>query len=127
VGHIINLAVFVESVVNHHLYLLRETRRIEDHHYLSLEKAGVIPKIPFAFKDDVLSKRLAIGRLRQLVKLRNQAVHYKETSARSVGPTVEDLLGIWEEIAQLLVFAGVEPTPDEFNKEVARFVDNWVE
>lgn len=127
VGHIVNLAACVESVVNRHLFLLKESGQLEMHHYTGLDRTGVLPKTLFAFKEEILGKRLPISRLKYLYRLRNQAVHFKASSADSIKPTVEDLLETWRDIGQLFELVEGEPTQQRIN-ELAQWVsDKWFE
>ncbi len=125
VGHIINLSACVESVINRHLFFLKESGKLENHHYSSLDRTEVIPKILFAFKDEILSKQLSISCLKRLFRLRNQAVHFKASSARSIKPTVEELLGIWREVARLLEFVEGEPTQQQVNELADAVASKW--
>lgn len=127
VGHVINLAACVESVINRHLFLLKESGKLEEHHYANLDRAGVIPKILFAFKEEILSRKLPISRLQYLFRLRNQAVHFKASSAKSVKPTVEDLLGTWHEVAQLFELVEGEPAKQDIEELVNRVSAKWFE
>jgi hypothetical protein len=97
-GHIIDLAACVETVINRHLFLLREASKLENHLYASLDRAEVIPKILFAFKNEIESKVLPTSRLVNLFRLRNQAVHFKASNIDLIKPTIEELLGIWKEV-----------------------------
>ena len=85
----------------------------------------MIPKILFAFKDEILSKQLPISRLKHLFRLRNQAVHFKASSAKSIRPTVEELLGIWREVAQLLELVEGEPTQQQTNELAGVVAGKW--
>lgn len=116
VGHVINLAAFVELVMNKHLHSLLEAGYIENHHFDNLEKAGAISKILFAFEEDIHSKRLQVSRLKHLFRLRNKAVHYKASSTKTVRVTVEELIGIWREIGDLLVATADTQLQEQFNK-----------
>ena len=125
VGHIINLAACVESVINRHLFFMREAGTLESHLYTSLDRTEVIPKILFAFKAEIQSKQLSTSRLVHLFRLRNQAVHFKASSAESIKPTVEELLGIWQEMGLLLALVDGTPTRQELNNLVNRVANVW--
>lgn len=124
-GHVINLSACVESVVNRHLFFLRESGKLEGHLYASLDRTEVIPKVLFTFKDEVLSKQLLIGNLKHLFRLRNHAVHFKASRAKSIRPTAEELLGIWREVAQLLELVEGEPTQQQINELVNAVTGKW--
>ena len=125
IGHIIDLAACVETVVNRHLFLLRESGKLEDHLFAGLDRAEVIPKILFAFKDEIQSKRLPTSRLVNLFKRRNQAVHFKASSTESVQPTVEELLGIWREAGQLFDIMEGTPTRQEISDLADGVASKW--
>ena len=126
-GHVINLAVCVESVVNRHLFLLKESGQLENHHYTSLDRTEVLPKVLFAFKEEILGKKLPISRLKYLYKLRNQAVHFKASSAHSIEPTVEDLLETWRDVGQLFALVEGEPSQQQISQLAQRVSDRWFE
>jgi len=125
IGHIIGLSACVESVVNRHLFLLTESGQLEPHHYASLDRTEVIPKVLFAFKDEVLSKQLPISNLKRLFRLRNQAVHFKASTARSIKPTVERLLCIWSEVGQLFELVEGEPTQQLVSELAHAVASKW--
>lgn len=124
-GHVIDLAACVESAVNRHLFYLRESGLLEDHLYASLDRTEVIPKILFAFKSEVQSKKLPTGRLVNLFRLRNQAVHFKASSAESIKLTVEDLLGIWHDVGLLLELVEGRPTQQEIGDLANSIARKW--
>ncbi|HKZ03803.1 MAG TPA: hypothetical protein VJ180_16285 [Pyrinomonadaceae bacterium] len=125
VGHVINLAACVETVINRHLFLQRESGKLENHLFSSLDRTEVIPKILFALKDEVQTHRLPTSRLVHLIRLRNQAVHFKASSAEPIGPTVEELLGIWKDVGQLLELVKGSPTRQDLNRLVKLVQAKW--
>ena len=50
VGHVIDLSACVESVINRHLFLLRESDLLDPSVFSSLDRTEVMPKLLFAFK-----------------------------------------------------------------------------
>lgn len=127
VGHVIDLSACVESVINRHLFLLRESDLLDPSVFSSLDRTEVMPKLLFAFKDEFLSKSLRVDRLRNLFRLRNQAVHFKASSASSVQPTVEELLGIWDQLKKVLDLIEGVPTPQYVSELADRVTDKWFE
>jgi len=127
VGHIINLAACVETVINRHLYHLRESGKLENHLYNSLDKAELLPKVLFAFKDEILSRKMSVSRLRHLVTLRNNAVHYKEASVDAVTPSGEELLGIWHEVSDLFGRIEGEPPREQVELWSKEFENKWLQ
>lgn len=126
-AHIISLAACVESVINRHLFLLAESGKIEYPLYASLDKTEVIPKVLFAFKEQVVSKQLPISNIRHLFRLRNKAVHFKAATAQAVGPTVERLLCIWREVGQLFALVEGEPTEQQVDGLSGAIAQKWFE
>ncbi len=126
IGHVINLSACVESVVNRHLFQLREVGELDTHYYISLDKAEVLPKVLFAFKEEIMSGRLTTSRLRHLISLRNNAVHFKASSVDEVAPTAEELLGIWREVGQLFGLIDGEPTLEQINQRANEFESKWL-
>ena len=127
VGHVITLVACMETVVNRHLFHLRESGQLDSHHYASLDRVELLPKILFAFKEQVSTKRLSTSNLKYLISLRNNAVHFKETSIDSIAPTAEELLRIWREVGQLFSFIEGEPTQTEVGGYADEFLRQWVE
>jgi glycerophosphoryl diester phosphodiesterase len=104
---------------------MREAGTLESHFYTNLDRTEVIPKILFAFKAEIQSKQLATSRLVHLFRLRNQAVHFKASSTESLKPTVEELLGIWQEMGPLLELVNGAPTRQELTNLVNRVASTW--
>jgi hypothetical protein len=125
-GCVIDLAACVEAVINRHLFYMRESGRLEDHLYASLDRTEVVPKILFAFKDEVQSGKLPTGRIVNLFRLRNQAVHFKASTANSMSLTPKDLLDIWREVGQLLEFVEGRPTQIELCNLADEVKTKWV-
>jgi hypothetical protein len=127
VGYIINLSACVETVINRHLFHLRESGTLENHLYNSMDKAGILPKVLFAFKDEILSGKISVARLRYLVTLRNNAVHYREASVDAVTPSSEELLGIWREVSDLFGLIEGEPSMEQVELWSKEFEHKWLQ
>lgn len=76
IGHVVNLAAFIETLSNHKLYYLCASKKMDEKYYSSMERVEVLPKIMFLFKAEILSGQLNIGGIKYLFKMRNHAVHY---------------------------------------------------
>ena len=94
VGHIINLTVCLEGSLNRHLFFLRESQQLANEHYESIDRSELMPKLLFCFKEQIFAKTLHINRIKQLVSMRNRAVHYRVDSPEALQPSVEDLMDI---------------------------------
>jgi hypothetical protein len=127
VPHVILLAACMETVVNRHLFHLQEAGQLEQHLYQSLDRAEMLPKIMFAFKEEITTGKLRTTNIKHLITLRNHAVHFKESSINAIEPTSEDLLRIWREVAQLFSFIEGDPTAQEVLTLAAEFIRDWLE
>ncbi|MCG3120036.1 MAG: hypothetical protein ALAOOOJD_02613 [bacterium] len=129
IGHIINLSACIEAVINRKLYFLRESNKLDNHHYISLDRTELMPKILFIFKEEIFTKNLFTTRLKHLITLRNEAVHYKESSITGEKlntVTPEELLGIWGEVATLFELVEGLPTKDFMIDLINEFRDKWL-
>jgi hypothetical protein len=126
VGHVINLGTCIETVINRHLFLLRESGKLANDHYLMLDRTEVLPKVLYCFKEQIDQKKLHISRLKYLVSLRNQAVHFRTSSADVLIPTCQDLLGVWQEVGTLFGLAEGEPTKNEMDSFIKEFKSKWI-
>lgn len=135
IGHIINLAAFIETLSNHKLYYLCVSGTMDEKYYNSMERVEVLPKIMFLFKAEILSGKLNIGGIKYLFKMRNHAVHYKGTSNGVLTPSIEELLNIWREIDSLLEFTRVDlgmeemrvPLKNRFGDYVNKIKTQWLD
>lgn len=126
VGYAVNLTVCLESILNRHLFLLRESDELSPDHFRSVDRAELMPKLLFCFKEQILSKRLHISSIKQLVSLRNKAVHYRVDDFESLSLSVENMLCIWRELGGILAQTTGEPTKADIDAQANRFIDRWV-
>ncbi|MBI9073472.1 MAG: hypothetical protein JEY94_17855 [Melioribacteraceae bacterium] len=126
-GHIINLSLLVESSLNKQLFLLQESGEIENSIFKSLDRSEVLSKLMFIFKDQILNKSLKIDRIKHLVSLRNQAVHYKASSTKSIDLSIEDLLCIWEQIGELLELVDGHLGKADIMKHKNQLIEKWID
>jgi hypothetical protein len=126
VGHVINLGTCIEAVINRHLFHLREAGKLDSDHYLMLDRTEGLPKILFCFKEEIGQKTLHISRLKYLVSLRNRAVHFKTTSAGTLAPTCQDLLGVWKDTESLFALVKGEPSQEYVRHLVTHFTTRWL-
>ena len=126
VGHVINLGTCIEAVINRHLFLLKESGKLTPDHYKMLDRTEVLPKILFSFKEEIDKKKLHVSRLKYLVSLRNQAVHFRTTSADALVPTCQDLLEIWREVGTVFSLIEGEPSKKGVDKLVKQFKAKWI-
>lgn len=126
VGHVINLGTCIEAVINRHLFLLKESDKLSPDHYKMLDRTEVLPKILFSFKEQIDKKKLHVSRLKYLVSLRNQAVHFRTTSADALVPTFQDLLDVWREVGTVFSLIKGEPSKKVVDELVKQFKLKWI-
>ncbi|MCB0495313.1 MAG: hypothetical protein KDC79_04215 [Cyclobacteriaceae bacterium] len=105
IGHITNLAFFIESLSNRHLFILLATNEIDNPTYNVLDRESVMGKLTFSFKTELKENKVKLGKISHLFSLRNKAVHFTAKNATNFKVTVEQLLAIWketEEVCQLM-------------------------
>jgi hypothetical protein len=126
VGHVINLAAFVESFMNRQLFYMSETGQLEPDFYKALDRTEAIPKLLFVYKSQIEAKTLSPSRITQLFRLRNKAVHSKAGDREGLTVTVEDLLGIWKAVSQLLDYGKGQPTREDFDDLTSAVSKRWL-
>lgn len=126
-SHITNLHSVVETVVNRHLHILKESGELKGSVYHSLDCASLLSKIAYAFKETISSNELQVGRFRQLNSLRNAAVHYRAESRDWLTPTAIELINIWREVGDLLELVGGEPTKEELKNLSEPVLNRYVD
>lgn len=126
IGHVINLSACIETVINRKLYLLLESNKLITHHYDSLDRTELLPKILFIFKDEIITKKLYTTRLKHLIKLRNEAVHFKASSVDRLTVTSEELLGIWNEVGDFFELVEGQPTKELMSQLTKEFINKWI-
>jgi hypothetical protein len=126
IGHVINLAVCLEAVLNLHLFFLVQSDRLSPENHNSIDKAEIISKLLFCFKEEISSKKLHIDRIKQLIRLRNNSVHYRIDTPDSLNPSVEELLGIWKQLGTLFSLTTGEPTQANIHDLSQKFMERWI-
>jgi hypothetical protein len=72
VGHVVNLTLCLEAVLNRQLFFLRESGQLAPELYNFIDRAELMPKLLFCFKEEIVEKRLQVSRIKQLVGFRNR-------------------------------------------------------
>lgn len=125
--HVSNLALFVETITNRHLFFLRETKKIKGWEYAQLEKSSVINKLIYLNKEE----NVHLNHVSRLFTLRNKAVHYTATNSITNRITIEILKSIWIQIITILkYFESVEQFSEEPHSEMLEtymeeFTEMW--
>lgn len=101
-GHVTNFAFVIEILVNRHLFILNLHNEVDDFTFNSLDKASVLVKLLYLFKDEVKNKEINPDRISNLFKLRNLAVHFTRNNSQKFKTTIEELVGIWKEASILM-------------------------
>lgn len=101
-GHVNNLGFFLETLVNRHLLFLNMDKKLNDFSYKTLERAQILNRTIYIFKEEFDAGKLHLDKISRLTKLRNSAVHYTPENANSFKVTLEELLSIWKQLASIL-------------------------
>jgi hypothetical protein len=127
VGHVVNLTICLESILNRQLFFLREVGQLTPDLYRSIDRAELMPKLLFCFKEEIVSKKIRVSRIRQLVSFRNNSVHYRIDSPDALKPSHEDLIEIWRELGEVLALTTGEPTQDDIRSYADGYIRKWIE
>jgi hypothetical protein len=127
IGHIINLSTCLEACINRHLFLERELENIQAEHFKYIDSTGLMAKVLFSFKDEIISSKLKISRMRKLISLRNKAVHFNLDSRSKIAPSVEELQGIWTEFGQIMNLIEGDPSQAQVIAYADEMADKWFE
>lgn len=127
VGHVVNLTICLESILNRHLYFLVKAGDLDTDSYRSIDRAELMPKLLFCFKNEIAKKNLHVRRIKQLIGFRNHSVHYRIESPDSLLPTSEDLIEIWKQFGNILALTSGEPTQSLLCSYADEYVSRWIE
>ncbi len=120
-SHITNLALFIEIIINRHLYFLLAINELSDFEYNQLEKSSVINKILYITKN----KKIDLNFISTLFRLRNFAVHYTATNTTNFNVTIETLRGIWKQIHKILINLESKEKFDE--EKYSEIIETYIE
>lgn len=101
-GHITNFAFVIEILVNRHLFILNLHNEVDSFTFNSLDKASVLNKLLYLFKDEIKKKEINPDRISNLFKLRNLAVHFTRDNSNRFKTTIQELIDIWKESSRLM-------------------------
>jgi hypothetical protein len=131
-GHINNFAFFIESIVNKHLLFLKLDNHIDSFSYNRLENAGIISKLIFVLKENLVNNSLSINNIHSLFGYRNQSVHYTPKATKAKKIQINELLNIWSETIQVINhFHSIEQfrldeTSSSMVKKKCEFKERWI-
>ncbi|MGB0560275.1 MAG: hypothetical protein ACPGVO_00530 [Spirulinaceae cyanobacterium] len=127
VSYSINLTVCLESVLNRYIFFLKETGQLPPEHYNMIDRSEIMPKLLFCFKDQISDGVIKINRIKQLVSMRNRSVHYRTDSYIALNPSIEDLIGIWNQVGSVFSLIPGEPSEEYLQYLVRKFVEQWID
>lgn len=102
IGHINNLAFFIETLTNRHLLFLNQSHQLDDFSYSRFAKARIVEKLLFMFKDEISKGKFHLNEVVSLFNLRNKTVHYTPENVLALKPTISELLQIWKQCMELI-------------------------
>jgi hypothetical protein len=126
-SHILNLYSVVETVVNRHLYIEKEAGRLDEGVYRSLDRARLLSKMVYVFKEEISSDEFRLDRFKHLNSFRNAAVHYSSESRDRLMPSVKELIYIWRNVGDMLELLGGEPTKEELEDLYHSVLNQYVD
>ncbi|TXD84103.1 hypothetical protein ESY86_10615 [Subsaximicrobium wynnwilliamsii] len=101
-GHISNLALFVEVLTNRHLLFLNHNDIIDNFVYNQLSEGKILNIIIFICRDELENGSIKLDSIKHLFRHRNKAVHHTPKNADELKVKVEDLFQIWNQIIKLI-------------------------
>jgi hypothetical protein len=94
--------------------------------YNSLDRSDLMSKILFCFKEEIFMKIIHLDRVKQLISMRNSAVHYRVNSPEALQPSIEDLIGIWNQLSEVFNLTYGEPNKNQVQELANDFIDQWI-
>jgi len=102
-GHISNLALFVEVLTNRHLLFLNHQRKIDNFVYNQLSEGKILNIVIFICRDEIENGSIKLDSVKTLFRHRNKVVHHTPKNATVLKVKVEDLFQIWNQVIKLIV------------------------
>ena len=103
-GHVNNLAFFIETLTYRHLQFLLHIKEINDFIYRQMDSAGILKILLFILKDELKRGNIAINHIANLFSLRNKAVHYTPRNSESIKIQLDELVRLWTQVSVLIKF-----------------------
>ncbi|MCZ8023689.1 MAG: hypothetical protein ACK5FG_10395 [Chryseotalea sp.] len=101
-GHVTNLAFFIEVISNRHVMLLNVRGQLDNFRFNILDDSSVLNRLIYCLKEELDEKKVTLGQVKYLFKLRNFAVHYNLNNAKKFGATIGELTNIWRELQSVV-------------------------
>ncbi|MCB4808477.1 hypothetical protein LG651_09450 [Tamlana sp. 62-3] len=103
-GHISNLALFLEALTNRHLLFLNHNGIIDNFVYNQLSEGKILNIIIFICRDELKNGNIKIDFIKHLFMHRNKVVHHTPKNANELKVKIEDLFQIWNQVIKLILF-----------------------
>ncbi|WP_008313045.1 hypothetical protein [Leptolyngbya sp. PCC 6406] len=126
VGHVINLTICLESILNRQLFFLKEIGQLTPELYQSIDRSELMPKLLFCFKEEIFDGRLHISGIKRLVSMRNCSVHYRVDTPKTIQPTIQEIIGIWTQLGNIFSHTAGEPEKAEIQELTKFFLEKWI-
>ncbi|GMN11269.1 hypothetical protein MTsPCn9_11240 [Croceitalea sp. MTPC9] len=130
-GHIVNLALFVEVMAHRHLFFLKENGNLNNFIYNQFSRSNILNIIIFICRSELESEAIKIDAVKLLFKHRNFAVHHTPNNAKKINVKISTLINIWNQVIELLrLFEQRERFSEiKFSKRVENekesFIETW--
>lgn len=103
ISHINNFGFFIETLTNRHLLFLKHSKLIDEFSYKRIEKARILERLIYIFKDRLTLNKLHLNELSNLFTLRNKTVHYTPDNSISLKPKISELIQIWNQSLKIIL------------------------
>lgn len=103
-GHISNLALFLEVLTHRHLLFLKHNDTIDNFVYNQLSEGRILDIIIFICRDELRNNIINLNFIKTLFNFRNKAVHHTPRNATQLKVKVDDLFQIWNQSVKLIKF-----------------------
>ena len=131
-GHINNLAFFIETLTNRHLLFLKHSGVMDSFTYNQLAQGKILIRLIFVFRHEIDEGKIQLNEITNLFSLRNKTVHYTPDNAISLQVNLETLIKIWEQIVKLIKVFELRENFDEYkfsqktNEQIQYFKIRWL-
>jgi len=127
-GHVTNFAFVIEILINRHLFIMNLQHEIDNFTFNTLDKASVLNKILYLFKNEIKESKINPDRISSLFKLRNLAVHFTRDNSQRFRTTLQELVEIWKESSRLmeLIDKKEEIKDNNFHSMLTEMKDSFI-
>lgn len=127
-GHVTNFAFVIEILINRHLFIMNLQYEVDNFTFNTLDKASVLNKILYLFKNEIKESKINPDRISSLFKLRNLAVHFTRDNSQRFRTTIQELVEIWKESCKLmeLIDQKEEIKDNNFHSMLTEMKDSFI-